>query len=672
MLRRVAVAVGAVFAFALVASPAWAADPLEGRWEHVFPNGAPSGGPIYDFVATGSGAFTNRVVRSWPFNCGTSDGDITLTRIASPAAQPAYRGTHAVRHHLTPCTRLRDVAVELVLRPDGIALLSFKDGSGVIQYFKGGSLRVGRLSLNFRERIEQGVTELRPTVIRLGRRRDAVQREIAEHRATATSLLDSTSERSRIERLEGRLADYRSGLQRLARNEQRDPGDPGLAAIRREWEKRVQDFRVEIGRLRTVIGRRQLRLLEAEKALRDAVAERTRLDGRLTDIGRRLSPYDFEVSEVTVTADGEVVFRARASTARARDLQRIDGKLARLERQLAPLDAERVRAKVDFLAAQREVILAGERINDVVWENVAAGFATDVAFLALDLSVAAARGGFIGVAAEVTKKTAETVVFALVPASKAEEGSVEDDLRKLYGAKVKEVFSTDALERTAVERLLKETQFKVLVKDPATDYLKRRVFDPIKFLAEFNVAGRAIASEPSEENLRRVEKTVMSLLKTRDRLEDFATRQKGKPGTLRGLAESVTKDVVKLLVKKSLDARELEAWIEYFERDLYARAVTAHLTASSSKYWEVKEMVDELEGERRRQLDLPTAEKVVVDKRFAHGAILRISLKGQGRPGELAVVVGGERATPLGKFVYELRASADRADERGDVLLEVR
>jgi len=675
-MRRFAVAIGAVVAFAIGASPAWAADPLIGRWEFVTPGGAPIGGPIYDFVATGETTFTNKVVRPWPFNCGTFDGDINLTRITPATAQPAYRGTHAVRFQLTPCTKLRDVEVELVIRPDGMALLSFQDGSGVIQYFKRRSLQVGQLSLNFRERIEKAVKELRPTVIRLGRRWNVLQREIAEQDVTARKLLDTSAETKEIAKLESQLADYRAGLERLAVAERRNPNNPGLATIRRQWEKRVQDFRVEIGKLRTTIGKKQTRRLEAEQALRDAVLERTRIDDQLTDVGRRLSQYDFEVSEVTMTADGQLVFRARTNTVRARILERIGEKLARLERQLAPLDAERARAKDDFLAAQREVTLAGNRIAAVIWQNVAAGFATDVAFLALDLGIAAVRGGFIGVAAEVAKKSAEaaasTVASLLMPSSKPSPGSVEDDLRRLYGAKVKELFTAEAPLRVAAERGLKETIFKIVVKDPATDYLKRRVFDPIKFLAEFEAAGRAIAREPTDENLRRVEKTVTALLKTRDRLEDFATRQKGKPGTLRGLAESVTKDVVKLAIKKALDARELEAWIDYFEKDLYARAVTAHFRAASGQYWDIKVMYDELEAEKRRQLDLPSAEKVLVSKPFSHGATLQISLKGKGGPGSLSVYVGGERATPLGKFVYQLRANADRADGSGNVLLEVR
>jgi hypothetical protein len=134
----------------------------------------------------------------------------------------------------------------------------------------------------------------------------------------------------------------------------------------------------------------------------------------------------------------------------------------------------------------------------------------------------------------------------------------------------------------------------------------------------------------------------------------------------------VAKDVAKLAIKKALDARELEAWVEYFEKDLVARAVTAHFTAMSSLYWDVREDFDELEAERRRLLDLPSAEKVLVSKPFSHGVPVRITLKGQGRPGELNVYLGGDKATPLGKFVYQLQANADRADGNGNVLLEVR
>jgi hypothetical protein len=670
------VALATLLVFALGATPAHAADPLESRWELVTPAGASLGAMVYDFVATSATTFTNKVVRSAPFGCGPADGDIVLTHVSGQGQQPAYRGTHAVRHHLSPCAKLRDVEVELVIRPDGLALLSFRDGSNVIQYYKRRSVEVGRLALSFRDRIGRAVTTFRPEIRRLGSRWNAVQARIADLHAKAAGLLDTGAERKEIATAEGSLEDYRRGLARLARMERESPGNAGLAAVRAEWEAKVRDFRVQIGRLQTRIARRAQRRLELDQQLRDALAERTRVDAALTEIGRRLSPYDFEVSEVTVTADGVVVFRAKADTVRARIIERIDRKLALVDAKLAALDAERKRAKADFLSAQREVTLAGERIATVVWQNFAAGAAADAGFLALDLGVAFARGGLIGLTAEVTKKAAETLVFALVPlpggSGRPSEGSVEAELRELYDAQVKEVFSPDALGRTALERMLKETHFKILVKDPATDYLKRRVFDPIRFVAQFEAAGRAIAAEPSDATLRRLEQSVAALLATRERLADFARRQKTKPGTLRGLAESVAKDTVKLLIKKSLDARELEAWIAYFEKDLYARAVTAHFRAVSSRYWWVKGLHDSLENEKRSQLDRPSTEKVLVSTSFGHGATLRISLKGRGRPGELGVVLGSERAAPVGGYVYELRANADRVDSTGRLLLEVR
>lgn len=675
-LRHLAALGGAALAFALGASPAWAADALVGRWEFVTPAGAPVGGAVYDFVAKSPTTFTNTVVRDWPFNCGTRSGDINLTRISAQGAQPAYRGTHAVRFHLSPCNVLRTVDVELVIRPDGMALMAFQDGSGLIQHFKRRSVEVGQLSLSYRDRIDRAIRELRPTATKLGRRWNALQAEIAEQSATATKLLDTSVEQKGIRKLERQLADYRDGLERLAAAERRSPNNAGLSAIRAAWQEKVQALRADIGKLRTAIGKKHLRRLATEKALQDAVAERGRVDARLTDVARRLSPYDFEVSEVAVTAGSELVFRARVNTVRARALERIEGKLARLRSLLASLEEGRAQAKAEFLRAQSAVTAAGERISTVIWQNVAAGFATDVAFLALDLGIAAVRGGFIGVAAEVAKKTAETAAFAirdvLAPSAKPSEGSVEDDLRELYGAKVKELFTADAPLKVAAERGLKETQFKILVKDPATDYLKRRVFDPFTLRMDFTAASAAIAAEPNEANLRRVEKTVKALLEGTERLEDFARRQRTKPGTLRGLAESVTKDVVKLAIKKTLDARELEAWIDYFEKDIYARGATAQFRAASGLYWDVRDMTEELEAERRRQLDSPHAEKVLVSKPFSHGVPLRIQLKGRGRPGELNVYLGGERATPLGNYAYQLLANADRADSGGKVLLEVR
>ena len=677
---------GAVLALLIGATPGPAADAapdaLQGRWEFASPAGAPLAfGPIYDFVPTGPGALANRVVRNWPIGCQDFDGQIKLTRISSPAAQPAYRGTFESTIPPT-CRKGGPVyTLELTIRADGIAQLFFKE-TGVIQYFRRRSVQIGQLNLTFRDRIDKAVTELRPRALELGRRWNAVQREITDRSAAAAKLLDVSVEKKGIAKAERDLAVYQVGLARLGRLEELSPRSPGLAAIRKEWEQKVQDFRVEIGQLRTQIGKKDAQRAVVEEALRAAAVERARLDAALTNIGRRLSAYDFEISEVTVTADGVVVFQAKANTAHAAALKRIDAKLERMEASLAKLDGERVRARADFLAAQREALLAGERIRTIIVQNFAAGAAAEIGFLALDLGVASLRGGFIGLAAEVGKKAAETVVFAIAPLPKP--GDDLDDIRRLYGESVKDAFSEQALGRTALDRVLKETHFKILVKDPATKYLKERVFDPVKFVAEFNQAGRELARELTNANLLARERSAKALLTTRSRLNDFSARQATKPGKLRSLAEGVAKDAAKVWLKKALDNREREAFITYFEKDLYARAVTAHFMAVSTEYWNAKAGTfkknfeldvpgyDQLLGEKQRLLASPKAERILVNEPFSHGATLRITLKGQGRPGQLNVVLGGEPASPLGQYVYQLRASADRADAQGRLLLEVR
>ena len=676
---------GAVLAFLFWAAPALGADaapdPLEGRWEFASESGAPLDyGPTYDFVATGPGALSNKVVRNWPIGCQAFDGQIKLTRISSPAAQPAYRGTFATRIAPT-CNSGSTVNIELLIRSDGIARLFFNDGSGLIQHFRRRSIQIGQLDLSFRDRIDQATRELRPKALRLGREWNALQHRIAMLSATAVKLRDTSAERKGIADAERDLADYRGGLAQLARTEERAPNDPGLAAIRKQWEKKVRDALVEIGRLQTRIGKNELRRLDAEQALRAAGIERTRLDDALTDIGRRLSVYDFEVSEVTVTADGAVVYRARANTVLAKALKRIDAKLERMETILQKLDRERAEAKKEFLAAQRAALAAGERIQRVIWQNFAAGAAAEVGFLALDVGVAALRGGLIGVAVELTKKAAEVAVSAIAPSSGEEDAG---DIRRLYGTKVKDVLGPAALERVALDRFLKETAFRSAVKDPATKYLTQHVFGPTKLAVDFERAGLVLAGEPSAANLARREKSLKSLLAGRARLKEFSTRQKLKPSRLRGVAEGIAKDAAKVLIKKALDSREREAYVDYLEKEIYATALTTHFLAVSSTYWDtragklnnrfqvVEPGYDQLANEKRRLLSLPNAERVLVDKPFAHGATLRISLKGEGRAGPIRVVLGGEAASPVGGFAYQLRASADRADASGKVLLEVR
>ena len=648
-------------------SAAHAADPIEGRWEFVGPGGQPVPGPVMDFVAAGAGAFTNKYVRPWPIGaCSSIDGEFELTRISAPAAEPAYRGTATGLTPLTPCVAERKDDVEAVIRADGMLLVFFKNGSGVIWHLQPRSLRIDPVSFTFRERIEQAVAELAPQVRKLGRQRDDVRKEIVESHARARRAADTSKEGRRIRGLQRELAVGGQFLEtKIAPLQRRDPDNPGLRALRAEWEAELRKLEDEILGLQGVLMRAEQRRGQAERALQSGLQKRSELNGRLYALARRLTALDFDVGEVTVKADGRLVLRALGSAKVWEQLQDLNARRRIAERALGSLETERRDAKAEFDAAQRRAITAGERLIDVFWADAGEGFAVDAGFLALDLGLAFAKGGFIGLAAETASKAAEAALKVVFPAKSADD-AFGAEFKARYGASLKDSYSGPALERVAGERALKETFSKALVKDPATKYLIERVYDLTKFKTAFREGVRgALVPAPGRERLSTLARAAArDLAPARKRIAGFFKRRSGAK-----FVTDVAKDALKATLKRRLEVREFDAWQDYFEADLYARTLWPAVQAASTYYWEAKDGYDALLAEQERLRREFTVDLV---EPFARGATLQIALKGQGAPGTLAVLVGGTRAKHLGGYVYELASAGAVALPNGSVALEVR
>jgi hypothetical protein len=669
--------VGAALAVGL-AHPAAAQDldPIVGRWEFSLPNGAPfAGGPTYDIVAAGPGAFTTRVVRNWGFGCQAFDGQLALARSGGTAAQPAYRGTEVV---LTPplCQRTGTVEVEFAIGPDGLGRLVYRNGSNVTQHYRRVSLRIDTVLLTFRERIEAAIAEARRPALALKRRWETLEASIPDLLAEARRREDTSAAERRIATLERELADAEKNLARVEAALRRSPRDPKVIAFREAWERRALSLSSRLSREQLTIALEEQRRRDAEAALQRALAERSKVARQLLDLGRRIAGLDFDIQELTGTVAGSVVFRAVADSQTAGRLRELDETIAVAQRALAGLERERAEAKAAFVAAQREVIAAGERLVGVFKANFLKTAALETGFLALDLGLATARGGFIGLAAEVGKKTAETLAFALTDYAFPPKGGggddVEAELRRLYGARVDDSFGAAKVARVGIQRTLKETVFKTRVKDPLTKYLVETVFNPLKLETAFDRRSASLARLPTAARTQQLSRMSQTLATARRRLETFNVRQRSKPSRARGLAESLLKDAAKATLKRQLELAEREAWLEYFELDLQARAYFPLLQTASTQYWEAKDGLDALLAERARLVQQRPDLRILASQPFPRGAALQINLEGRGRPGQLAVVLGGVRAASSPGFVYRPDTQAAQLDSAGKLTPEIR
>ncbi len=682
------VAAAALLACALVPSTAAAAaDPLEGRWEFVVESGAPfPAGPVYDFVQTAPGTFTNKVVRAWGAGvCAGIDDQFTLTRAGStsPGAQAAYRGTGKVYGAIQPCNPLRTVEIELVIRADGRALLNIKDNPGQVQHFRRLLVHVGQVSFDFRDRVERTVEGLRGQIATLGGRRDAVEARLVLARRSANAALKD------LRRLDAEAARVANEVDSIRRSYRRlgnaAAQNPGLVA---SFVKRERELRP---RAQQIAAQRQEALsagASAAKTIESALTERQGLDRQLVQLGLRMRGLDAHVEEIRVTADGELVYRATVNSEVSDQMRRLKRTIAEWERLLASFDRERKAAKEEFLAAQRAVSAAELRLADQIWTSGLVRFFVDWASSAIDVGLASSKGGIIGAFAELQKQILEHAVFVKAvdrispqPPAGTDPGSIEAELNRLYRGGIQESFARPVV-KAGGERLVKETAI-AFVTDSLAAEIAKGVYFPAKYEARFKAAGDTFVRSQTRVNFTAYTKAAKRFKRAHallgaqgDRIRELrGGHELGFRSLAKTLGVQLLKDAAQAALKQRFaDLPEQQAWVEFLEKDWYARSLWPRFAIASGFYWDTYDQFQKLlEAQASYLLALPTAgveERVL--KPFPRAGTLRIALRGQGNPGTLELVVGGVQAKPLGGFVYEVAAGETFVDPTGAMTIVIR
>ncbi len=401
---------------------------------------------------------------------------------------------------------------------------------------------------------QQGVEGHRAVVDQIGRRIARLEGTIAARTRAGAGTAVHTRQLARQRRA---LADVEQGIV--------ERGPAGTRDLRRRWLALQRDTHELLFDLHIDNAAAESARTEALDELTALVRERSELDEQAYAAALRLSSLDFDLRELRVRANGREVFRAVGSTDQFEKLQRFRTDIELAKQAEAALRPEFDRVRHAFYAAQREVIAAEADLAARLDYLAAARFTTDLAFAFLDVAMAYGSGGPVGAVTELVKKAAETQL-SVTAGSGYEPGSIEAEVNARYRAELKDTFSAPQLMKAGMERVAKETLTK-----PAKDALNRSLAQAL-----FGPLGHRLQDAPTDIAGRPLNATSLrALIRAPERLAhtDQQIEKLRKSGTsLRSLGLTMLKDVAKLAAKSSLDDYEREAWITFFERDMYARA----------------------------------------------------------------------------------------------------
>ena len=582
-------------------------------------------------------------------------------------------------------------------------------------------LRIDRADIATKTIVARAAAKVKAEVVALARRKEQLEEEIPELEKRAQQVL-VPNDGALVAQLSQRLADTQYALgkldavmpsevrdrvanrrsvqaqldavdARLATARKNSPGDVqrllnqsgGLWRSLRElddqiaaalrtlqldevWQKWAASARLvsdTLSDLRDNRAKREAEQAAAESALREALVQRDQADQRLTEIAELLS---LDLRSITVEADGTPVFKA-VTTVSLTELDDLNRRIADTSQGLSLLDVERAQARLDFLEAGKAASEALTKVESTIMKVAIGKAAIDGGFFLADVAKSGAKGGLFGVIAELGKKGLEIVLLdqAWPKDSGVDPSSIEGEVNLAFGAGMKDALSAPEIQRTAEERVLKETVFKA-GKDKLNQVLERSVFDKADYAWRY----RYVVQRPRPPRAA----DLATYFSVRDKLKKAREIMKGpayKPNVT-GVAESLIKDLAKTGLKAALDAVEHDAWVQYFEKEVVARTYYPLFAAASGAYWAAHDEKERLEYKKAEFLAAAGGEavKTTLSHSFRNSAKLTIRLEFGGKSSpEIDALVGGAKTAPAGPLTYQLD-SGTLAKKSGTVQMELR
>lgn len=475
--------------------------------------------------------------------------------------------------------------------------------------------------------------------------------------------------------LESRLGRTQSQLDVLVKSLAGKEG--AVDELRERWVSRLRALNGKLFALRVRQAEAEQERALADGELKRALGRRAGLDDQLLAVAEQLDNVDFAIENVSVTADGRLVYKAEL-LGPFLDLQRLDAEIAALGPAKDALDASRHAAMSDFLAAGKLSSAALAHVADQIMTTAYKKAAVDFVANGIDVLLAARKGGLIGASTETLKKVVETLgkEYGTEKGSGKYGSKGATEFNSEYNAKLSDAFLAKTALKIGAERIVKDSVLKY-GKDTLNRKVGTLVFEKVYgSIPELyqQAAGALIArGVPSVEEIRQIQSAVDS------QAGKLGNLGKGYSYKLKDLGISILKDVTKNSLKLHFDVQEQQAWIDYFEKETIARMYFALYQVVADKYWQAYDYYNELLTEKAKLLegyDPTTHSRTTLDETFPGGAGLKITLTVVRTPGakgavDLGVLVAGKEAARGGGYEYSL-PSPGINEGAGGLGLEIR
>lgn len=459
----------------------------------------------------------------------------------------------------------------------------------------------------------------------------------------------------------------------------------GLESQVKEWQSQRRDA--------------QWRLEDAASDFSIARGLVDEADRGLLAVAQPLATLDFELVGLSATVAGAYVFELEFDSPYD-DLAALNKALTGTGEELERMRAKRKEAFREFVAAHK---LATERATDLanaIWETERNKAVVKGGIFTLDILLAAAEGGVVGVTLELVKKAHEALYDAAADGVRDPEPDVDAWVRDALRDTVK----TRTVVNTLVDRAYKATVVEASKDIVVERVLDTLVYEPLKNGEPARLAARAAGDDVAGLlglgprlgfDPAKVYEKVVGRRKHLDELGTFLDKYKAENAagwSWQKVRGKLGKDVALELVKDFADkyaeaaaAARLEQASElYLGADAAARVLFAVYRATVLAQDKAEEAHLKLLNEKARLIatwDPDTKQRVRTDKTFARSGELKIRLairradpSADTKRFPLKVFVSGKearRSRSSEQYEYVIAASA-LPDDTNKLTIEVR
>lgn len=400
--------------------------------------------------------------------------------------------------------------------------------------------------------------------------------------------------------------------------------------LRRRWQAALRDQRDDMHRLRVAGAQADYDRGRAEADALELLKERTTLDRQAFELAEEIALFSYDVHEIRITADGELVYHAVGTRNDVLRLQSLNTRLDETQKALTEIAEVRERIKKAHEAANKDLIKAEALVAGRIMSSAGWRALVDGVFYLWDVGSAFAKGGPIGALTTATQKLIEGTLSGAMEFQGVDPKSIEAELNAAYDRGIVEAISGRKLGIMAGERLVKETAIKA-----GRDRLNKEIAETLlgPFGAPVPPAGPAVFSRklPSLADIQAWRRAPRWFGTTEQQLKTLRRGASLNRGTIGGITEGMFRDLGKSFFKTAIDEFERAAWVDFFQKDILARAQFPLLWAAHDLYWEAHDAHDELLAEKAeilaKGMDPQTGYRVLVAKPFRPSAQLEVVLQ---------------------------------------------